>query len=207
MSDTVKLSWLGHACFRMEYRGFSLITDPYADGSVPGLPPLRTRADAVFCSHDHADHNFIQGVELSGRPAPEDFSAAEARCPHDDQGGQLRGMNTVRLFRFGSLGVAHMGDVGCLPGEDVLSLIRGCSLLLIPVGGFYTADAHTAFEICRAAAPRAVLPMHYRCGGCGYEVLDTVDSFARRFPTQLRLGGRSLVLTEDTPRGLVLLHL
>ncbi|MCD8370464.1 MAG: MBL fold metallo-hydrolase [Clostridiales bacterium] len=37
----MKITWLGHACFKIEKAGFVLIIDPYQDGSVPGLLPIR----------------------------------------------------------------------------------------------------------------------------------------------------------------------
>ncbi len=205
MDKTVKLTWLGHSCFRMDCGGWSVVVDPYADGSVPGLGPVRQEADAVFCSHSHGDHSFAEGVTLSGKSAPDWFSVEEAVCPHDDAGGTLRGMNTVRLFRFGDRSIAHMGDVGCMPDEAVLAMIRGCDVLLVPVGGHYTVDPAGAFAICEAAAPKAVVPMHYRGDGFGYDVIGTVDPFVRRFAVHTKLGGNSMIVTADTPRGLVLL--
>ena len=53
----MKLTWLGHSCFKMESNGYTIILDPYEDGYVPGLAPVRETADAVFCSHEHSDHN------------------------------------------------------------------------------------------------------------------------------------------------------
>ena len=48
----MKLKWLGHSCFCIEAEGYTAVFDPYQDGSVPGLAPLREiTADAVFCSH------------------------------------------------------------------------------------------------------------------------------------------------------------
>ena len=47
----MKLTWLGHSCFKMESNGYTVILDPYEDDYVPGLAPVRETADAVFCSH------------------------------------------------------------------------------------------------------------------------------------------------------------
>ena len=33
----MKITWLGHSCFKVESDGYSAVLDPYADGSVPGL--------------------------------------------------------------------------------------------------------------------------------------------------------------------------
>lgn len=60
----MKLTWLGHSCFKMESNGYTIILDPYEDGYVPGLAPVRETADAVFCSHEHSDHNGKETVTL-----------------------------------------------------------------------------------------------------------------------------------------------
>ena len=205
--NEVKITWEGHSCFRMEYRDFSLVVDPYDSAMMgPGTPPLALEADAVYCSHGHGDHNFTGAVTLTGGAAPEDFSVAEAVCPHDDAGGSKRGMNTVRRFDFGGVRVAHMGDVGCVPGGEVFSLIEGCDVLMIPVGGFYTVDAATAWEIVRQARPRCVVPMHYRHEKGGFDVLSTVEDFAQYF-TRVRRVGRELTLSEPLPEGLVIMQM
>ena len=40
----MKLTWLGHSCFKMESNGYTIILDPYEDGYVPGLAPVRETA-------------------------------------------------------------------------------------------------------------------------------------------------------------------
>ena len=60
----MKLTWLGHSCFKMESNGYTVILDPYEDDYVPGLAPVRETADAVFCSHEHKDHNARAVVTL-----------------------------------------------------------------------------------------------------------------------------------------------
>ncbi len=204
MNEAVRITWLGHSCFRMEYRGWSLVTDPYGDGSVPGLPPLRVSADAVYCSHGHADHGFTAGVTLSGRTPPADFRVDEAVCPHDDRGGALRGMSTIRRFRFGALSVVHAGDIGCAPQGDAAALLRRADLLLLPVGGYYTVDGAQAARIARESGARCVVPMHYREGDVGFPVISGPDGFLRALPAAVRLDG-PLTLTEEAPRGVLVL--
>ena len=61
----MKITWHGHSCFSVAADGYTVVFDPYADGSVPGYPPLRLQADAVYCSHGHRDHNAAELVTLS----------------------------------------------------------------------------------------------------------------------------------------------
>ena len=209
MKENVTVTWLGHACFKMEYKKWSLIIDPYADGSVPGLGPVRESAGAVYCSHGHGDHAAAGNVKIKiGRP-PIDFALITANCPHDDQGGKLRGDNRIHVFSFGGKKIVHMGDAGCMPSPAALKLAKGCDLLLIPVGGYYTVDAAEAFAITEAVGPRAVVPMHYRSDApaFGFDVLSTVEDFAARFSagSVVRKAESSLTVSEDAPRGLVIL--
>ena len=51
------ITWIGHSCFRIEKNGHSLIIDPTEDDKVPGISPIREKAGAVLCSHEHSDHN------------------------------------------------------------------------------------------------------------------------------------------------------
>ena len=60
----MKITWIGHSCFRIEQDGYAVITDPYEDGYVPGLRPLRETADMVLCSHEHGDHNARDLVKI-----------------------------------------------------------------------------------------------------------------------------------------------
>ena len=203
--SNVRVTWLGHSCFRLASRERSIVLDPYGDGTVPGLPPLRQVADAVFCSHGHSDHNAKALVEL----IPRSGSPLEARveafvAPHDHHMGEKRGMTWVRIFHFGELRVAHLGDLGCMPDENLLRALTGVDLLLIPIGGYYTMDAKEALEIVEKTKPRVVVPMHYRAEDFGFDVIDTLDTFAAGFDTVTELPGPHFLLTADSPAGLVI---
>ena len=202
--ENVKIRWLGHACFKMEYRGWSLVIDPYQDGSVSGLPPLRESAGAVFCSHGHGDHNAAENVKVSRIAPPDDFSVETIEGPHDHHGGRRRGKNTIHIFRFGDTRVVHMGDVGCMPPEETLRRIRGCEVLLLPIGGYYTVDEREAYEIAEAVKPRCTAPMHYRGNGFGFDVLGTVIPFAARFADAKWLAAPEFEVYENGPVGLVI---
>ena len=92
MSEPIKITWLGHSCFRVETQGYIVILDPYEDGSVPGLAPLRETADLVLCSHSHHDHSAAGLVTLRQTGAPCPFVISKVSCAHDNEGGVHRGM-------------------------------------------------------------------------------------------------------------------
>lgn len=172
----MKIEYLGHACFRLND---SLVIDPYKDGSVLGLSPLRTTANKVICSHEHADHSGRECVEIV--PGECEFGITEVPSWHDDQGGALRGPNTIFVIRDRNSGekLVHLGDLGHFPNEEQLAAISDADYLLIPVGGYYTIDAEMAVKICKASRPKHIIPMHYRTETYGYPQLTTLEDFMK----------------------------
>ena len=169
----MKIEYLGHACFLVDD---NLVIDPYKDGSVPGLEPLRVSAVKVICSHEHADHSGVECVKLVDGVC--DFEIREVASFHDDRGGTLRGPNAIFVVTSSSKEkLVHLGDLGHFPDDEQLAAISDADYLLIPVGGYYTIDAATAVKICEAARPKCIIPMHYRTDVSGYPELATVDEF------------------------------
>ena len=170
----MKIEYLGHACFKLDD---SLIIDPYKNGSVPGLPPLREKAQKVICTHQHADHSGIECVEVL--PGECEFLIEEVPSYHDDQQGALRGPNTIFIITKNNEKLVHLGDLGHFPNNTQLEKISNADYLLIPVGGFYTIDAETAVKICLSAKPKHIIPMHYKTPTSGYPELATVNNFLK----------------------------
>ena len=177
----VTIHYHGHACFTLESGGFRTVLDPYADGMVPGLPGLKLEAEVVFCSHGHGDHAYTQAVTLmqSGKEVPYTVEALET--DHDDQGGTLRGKNLIHIFRFGDLRIAHLGDLGHIPGEEIMEKLKRIDCMLIPVGGYYTIDPDVAYKIVLLTHPKVTVPMHYRTDRTGFDVLAHLDAFTDKF--------------------------
>ena len=192
--DTVKITYIGHACFKLSYGERSLVIDPYANGYVPGLADVAESADAVYCSHHHDDHGCTDAVEISG--GEPNWTVEELTVPHDDAGGSLRGMNTIRIFSFGSLRIAHMGDIGRELNEDEAEKLSGLDCMMIPVGGYYTIDAAAARRIVERTRPKVVIPMHYRSECFGYDVISEVTDFTDGLDN-VTFGGCEMVITGE----------
>lgn len=171
----MKIEYLGHSCFRLNDE---LVIDPYKDGSVPGLKPLRISSKRVICSHEHADHSGRECVEIV--PGECSFNVKEVPSFHDDRGGALRGPNTILVITSTSgEKLVHLGDLGHFPNDEQLAAISDADYLLIPVGGYYTIDAEMAGKICEAANPKQIIPMHYRTETSGYPELATIEEFIK----------------------------
>lgn len=202
---SVTITYHGHACFTLVCNGWRIAIDPYRHGMVPGLPNLQLQAEAVYCSHTHDDHSFSEAVEQFDRIELAPYTVEEFLTPHDDRFGALRGWNTARIFDFGCLRVAHLGDIGCFPDERLLAALKGVDCLLIPVGGTYTIDPQMAKSIVDAVSPRVCIPMHYRTDTTGFENIAHVDAFTRYYPG-FQTAENSLVLTKEIPKQILVLQ-
>lgn len=201
----VNITYHGHACFALESQGYRVVIDPYKDGMVDGLPALHLEANAVYGSHGHADHNWFDAVTVQETAQTVPYALSEFETPHDDQGGKLRGMNMVRIFAFGGLRVAHLGDLGDFPEANVLAALKGVDCLLIPVGGFYTIDPTMAKKVVEAIAPRVCVPMHYRTDSAGFGVLAHISDFTKYYP-EIQECDNSFLLTEETPNQILVIN-
>lgn len=208
----MKLSWVGHSCFRMTAQnGTVAVTDPYDDSVGVAMLPLR--ADLVTMSHEHHDHNCEQ--MLAGRPVVArgldeaqvgGVATRAVMSYHDEAKGARRGENALRIFEIDGLKVVHAGDLGCMPDAAVLGAIADADVLLLPVGGFYTIDAAMARRVAQAARARLVIPMHFKTARCGYPIAG-VKPFLAEMGAQNVQPVRELELEAGAvPEGVALLQ-
>ena len=193
------ITWIGHACFKIESNGYTLIFDPYEDGYVPGMKPLRETADMVLCSHEHGDHNAKDLVEImEGQSCPFTITAIETY--HDEVQGAKRGPDTIHIIDDGSFRIAHLGDIGCELEEDQIEQLKNLDVCMIPVGGHYTIGGKQAAKLVNQIQPRVVIPMHYRDGkaGFGFDVISTVNNFTECMESVTRLDHSSISM-DDLP--------
>lgn len=195
----MKITWLGHSCFKVESKGYAIVLDPYEDGSVPGCLPVRETADEVLCSHEHFDHNFRGGVTLRGH-GPSPVRVEVISTYHDDRKGELRGTDKIHILDDGQVRVAHLGDLGCGLEPEQLERLKGLDAVLIPVGGYYTIDAVQARQLAEKIDPRVTVPMHYRGDGFGFDVLGTVEDYTKLCGDVKFYPDNVLEVTEDTQK-------
>ena len=168
----MEITWYGHSCFRLTERNLAaVVTDPYDNKSI-GYFPLKLKADIVTISHDAPGHNnseavkgtshvirgpgefeiggvFITGVQTDGSGAPMGRKNKE----------QTR--NTLYVFDYDGLTVAHLGDLKQLPPQNEIEALGAVNVALVPVGGGGGLNAAKAAEVISLLEPNIVIPMHY----------------------------------------------
>ncbi|HEY8389617.1 MAG TPA: MBL fold metallo-hydrolase [Clostridia bacterium] len=183
----MKLQWLGHASFLLkESTGTAIVTDPY-DKKLTGFEMPEVHADIVTSSHSHADHNYFKAIKGSpiilNKPGVTDVLGVQiTSIPsfHDDKQGKKRGENLIFKFRIDGIDVCHLGDIGQEVSAELTDQLMPVNILLIPVGGNYTIDAHQAYEYVNVLMPDVVIPMHYKTPDCQIDI-EKLDSFIRLF--------------------------
>ena len=175
------LTWYGLSCFRITERGqATIVTDPYGEQIGLSLPKLK--GDIVTSSHEADGHNNVSAIQgspnsLSG-PGEYEIGGvfivgiASPRKSRDER------RNTMFLFDFNGLTVAHLGDIDVLPTQSQIDAFGEVNVLLLPVGGGNTLTASQASELVSMIEPSIVVPMHYAQEDITIE-LDSVDRFLK----------------------------
>ena len=154
----MKITYLGHACFLIEGKNQSVVTDPHKD---IGYELKRVRANYCTVSHGHFDHDNVEGVDVDEvvRDSHPNFLAIDSY--HDASLGSLRGKNTIFKFEIDGIKFCHLGDLGEFFSQDLVDEIGEVDVLFIPVGGKYTIDDKEAVKYATAISAKITVPMHY----------------------------------------------
>jgi L-ascorbate metabolism protein UlaG (beta-lactamase superfamily) len=206
------VEWYGQSAFRLSTPEQSVFIDPFGDISAlfgdRGIHfdyPLidGIEADVLLVTHEHRDHNHVDGI--AGSPTVLRSTAGRLESPlgevlaiaseHDRAAGTERGPNTIFVFSFDGVRVAHFGDFGqaALRPEQAAAIGR-VDLVFLPVGGGPTIDAAGAAAIVAELGPRWVVPMHYRTPRIGF--LETEAAFVERMPHAHRVDATAFDTAE-----------
>jgi L-ascorbate metabolism protein UlaG (beta-lactamase superfamily) len=179
----MEITWYGLSCFKLAERGTAaVVTDPY-DARQTGLKPLKIAADIVSISHQSPGHSCLDAVR--GEPyvvtGPGEYEVGGVFITGIQTGGQKGPgdvRNTLYVFDFNSLTVAHLGDLNRVPTQSEIEAMGPVNVALIPVGGASSLNAARAAEVVSLLEPNFVIPMHYSVPGCSIQ-LDGLAKFLK----------------------------
>ena len=204
----MKIKWLGQSSFLIESRdGTKLMTDPFESGSYDGAvgyAPITDSADIITVSHDHADHNAVEGI--AGNPeiirGGEDTTIKGVVVRgvgtfHDESKGQERGRNIIHVISVDGLKVGHLGDLGHMLSDEEVEAVGQLDVLLAPVGGYYTIGPEEARDVAEKLGARIVIPMHYKTEDIGFPI-QPVDDFLKLMEQVERGEATSVEVDKDS---------
>lgn len=180
----MKIRFLGHASFLITGAGKRIITDPYKPKAFGSLnyKPINEVADIVTISHDHEDHNFLEGIKgnpkVVRKEGEEEIAGIKIKgiaTYHDAVTGKERGRNTIFIFELEGMRIAHLGDLGETLPEKVRGEMGEIDILLLPVGGYFTISPNEATKIMMELKPKITIPMHYKTSACDFPISPVED--------------------------------
>jgi L-ascorbate metabolism protein UlaG (beta-lactamase superfamily) len=164
----MEITWYGLSCFRMTERGLiSVVADPFSEDI--GLKPLKLKADVVTISHDAPGHNnaaAVKGVQkvITG---PGEYEVGGVfitgiRMRAENKGKSKKKANTLYVFDFEGITVAHLGDLNEVPSQAQIEALDAVDIALVPVGGGGALNPSQAAEVISLIEPSIIVPMHYK---------------------------------------------
>jgi L-ascorbate metabolism protein UlaG (beta-lactamase superfamily) len=179
----MEITWYGLSCFRLAERGMAtVVTDPY-DADQTGYSQLKLNANIVTISHDSPGHSCLDAID--GTPyvvsGPGEYEVGGVFITGIQTGGQkgpdeIR--NTLYVFDFNSLTVAHLGDLNRAPTQAEMEAMGQVNIVLLPIGGGNSFNAARAAEVVSLLEPNIVIPMHYATPECRIP-LDGLSKFLK----------------------------
>jgi L-ascorbate metabolism protein UlaG (beta-lactamase superfamily) len=216
----LRVTWYGHACFRLEGSGVSIVTDPYTPEAA-GLLGVSAPADAVVMSSAldvaHSNAAMIAGAPfvlnaldaLDGPVAIADGVLVEAVAamegverPDDPKA------NALYRLELDGVSVCHMGDVGRRLTEEQLAPLRGrVDVLLALAGAGLTIALADLDDAIAEIGPRVVIPMHFRTPSLRYDAVPVEQFLARRAGDPVvRHAGSTMEVVRDTLPSVLTVH-
>ena len=203
----VEIKWFGHSFFQiMSSMGTTIITDPFAP---MGYPMPEVWPHVVTVGREYRNHNNVSlahGSPLILRGLREDtlqwndinvtfhdvliYNIPIHQRGYVQYGGSIKG--SAFVFETDGMCILHSGDVSEPFNGDQLQFIGHIDILLVPIGGTYTAGPEAALQIIDQLKPKVVVPMHY------WYRTNVLDSFTHGpYPARF-LNTNKFVMSKDT---------
>lgn len=184
----VKLKWLGHAAFLVEYSKKRIVIDPFLTHNPESAlkPDQLGKIDFVLVTHNHFDHlgdafdisrktgaKIVGMFELSqmGKEAgiPEENFIGMNKGSQTDFDGLKIGM-TAAVHSGNEAGfvvtgdgktIYHAGDTALFSDMKLIGELYRPDVALLPIGGFFTMSPKEAKVAAEMIGARMTIPMHF----------------------------------------------
>jgi len=168
----VKITFVGHATFRIQTAAGVIIATDYAGYAGPGPVP-----DVVTMNHAHSTHytdypdpaitHVLRGWGSEGKPARHSLTVEDVliRNVTTDirgwDGIREKDGNSIFIFEVADMCIGHLGHLHHKLGPEYLGVIGQLDIVMVPVDGSYTMSQPAMMEVLELLKARLILPMHY----------------------------------------------
>jgi L-ascorbate metabolism protein UlaG (beta-lactamase superfamily) len=185
----MKITYLGHASFKVESDGKTVFVDPWLNGPTS---PIKVsdieKADIVLVTHDHGDHGYQEAIEICKKTGAYFIAINELGIQAKSEG--LKNVHTLNIGgsvdvggvvvtlvqAFHSCGIGaptgfivkfhngsfyHPGDTGLFSSMELFGELYSPEVFFACIGSYYVMDVHQAAHATKLIKPKVVIPMHY----------------------------------------------
>ena len=185
----MKITFLGHAAFKIESDGKTVFIDPWLNGPTSSIKTEDVdMADMCLVTHDHADHGYAEALEICKKTGAFFVGINELGLKAQSEGienvhtlnigGSVTidsitvtlvqafhsttiGAPTGFIVEFPSGTVYHAGDTGLFYDMKLFGELYGIDIALLPIGSYYVMSIKQAVKATELINPKYVIPMHY----------------------------------------------
>lgn len=178
----IKITWYGHAAFKIESSEVSFILDPYRYPDAGGYLPIDDSADAVCISHINDRYHSHTGQIKPG------FELLDAQ-KFASGGVEFRGVRlqsipvyetpeklagdevTIIYFTLDGIKIVFLSDLGHALTSEELAPIADADILFASTGGKPTIALDELMVLIDQIKPRLVIPMHFKTDKINLNIL------------------------------------
>ena len=162
------IRWIGECCFLLQDSlGRRILTDPFDNHNLDNLLKLNPKLITISHNHINSIEHKIENKNCDVLSSPGtynfDYCNIEAiNSYHDKFNGSKRGSNIIYKFNFDNMTLLHLGHLGHLPDNTLLSSFKNIDILFIPIGGHFTINGIEAAILTNLIKPKIAIPMYYK---------------------------------------------
>ncbi len=185
----MKVTYLGHASFKIECGENVVFIDPWLTGPTSPMEVDDVeKADIVLVTHDHGDHGYAEAVEICKKTGSYLVAINELGIQAKSEGvekvhtlniggsveiGDItvtlvhafhscgKGAPTGFIAKFPCGTVYHPGDTGVFSDMQLFGEMYGIDVFFSCIGSYYVMDEYQAAMATKLVKPKVVIPMHY----------------------------------------------
>ena len=185
----MKVTYLGHASFKVESDGKTVFVDPWLNGPTSPIKVSDVdKADIVLVTHDHGDHGYTEAIEICKKTGAYFIAINELGIQAKSEGLEnvhtlniggsvdVGGVVVTLVQAFHSCGIGaptgfivkfpsgtfyHPGDTGIFATMELFGELYPLDVFMAPIGSYYVMDVNQAAMATKLLKPKFVIPMHY----------------------------------------------
>ncbi len=184
----VKLKWLGHAGWIVEFSNLKIVIDPFLTGNPKATMEEKdiNNVKYVLVTHTHFDH-IGDAYKIAKRNKAKIVGMYELSLDAEKNGlteNDFIGMNKGSLSNIGDISIGltaavhsgnengfvirgdnktiyHAGDTALFGDMKYVGELYKPDIALLPIGGFFTMGPEEAAIATELLRPKYTIPMHY----------------------------------------------